>query len=361
MRRVVIIDYQLFASDVADELRLLDFEVFYITHQDIQKLDLSLIIEKIKPYFLFTINFSPEIAFLCSKYQTFYVSWTVDPLPPSRFQILQGTLIDNTIVFCHRTEDVEKFLNKGLKNVHHLILGASRNRFINKQLNGFKYEVSFVGVSLYKEIDEFYKYLSILSIDKNIVIEILLKDYEQVIANEKVFDEILGEVPNEILGLIQNIETINLNYLSQLINGFYSCYHRIKTVKEIEGISVFGDEYWREIGVKYLGIANHKEELNNIYQMSKLNFDISRFYQKSSINMRVFDSMACGGVVLTQQNSEIDKIFEKNIHYIDFKDKFWRDNLQDFKKINGIKLKALKEIDNYHRIEHRIKTILSII
>ena len=362
MKKVIVVDYKLFAKDVCEEFQKLNYEVIYITHKEILELGLMKIVELIKPYFLFTINFSPEIALLCSKCDTLYISWTIDPLPPVRFSFLDGILNKNVLIFAHRKEDVVKFRNKGFENVHHLLLAASAKRTIDgKFQNSFKYEISFVGVTLQNEILEFYKYLEFLRIDKKIVEEILFGDYENVITTEKVYNEELGEIPVKILGMIEDIENVNFAYLSSLINGFYSFHHRTKTVKSINGISVFGDNYWENIGVKYFGYANHEKMLNDIYQTSKLNFDVSRFYQKSSINMRVFDSMACGGVILTESCDSINQIFEKDVHYLDYKDENWKNSFDNTKKLNGIRLKALKEIESKHRMCHRLNVILKVL
>jgi len=344
----------------------LDYEVTYVTLNDIEKSTLNYIIKKVNPYFLLSINYSPEIALICSKNSVKYVSWTVDPLPPNRFNIIENTDKNNNIIFTHRKEDLNKFKDLGFENSHHLILAASRDRVLQKNINlKYKTDISFVGVTLKKEEEKLWEYLKSINISVELLDNIkhnLDVNYRYVIENNIVYDEIAGELPDFIFNVLESQrEVINKKYLASLLNGYYSFKHRINTVLEIENISIYGDSFWNKLSSNYKGVAEHKIELSQIYANSLLNFDVSRFYQKSSINMRVFDSMACGGVVLTEKNDTISQIFQDDLHYINYLDKNWRDILQNRAKLNGVAMKAYREVDAKHRVKNRVETIFNLI
>ena len=363
MKKIIVIDYKLFAKDVAQELDILNHEVFYVSHQQINDIGLASIIASVQPDFLITINFSPEVAYICSSCKIKYVSWTVDPLPPSRFEIIEGTTLDNCIVFTHRTEDTEKFKRLGFNNSYHLLLAASRGRQLQKAINNsYQCDISFVGVTLYKEYEKLVDYITRIAPDlKFYTLEnLLMKDYQNVITSETIYNEREGEIPNTVEGLLKDFTTelFDHNYLSSLINGFYSFKHRVASVTAINGIMVYGDEFWSSQIKNYRGIADHGEELNAIYYNSTLNYDVSRFYQKSSVNMRVFDAMACGGVILTESNNSINNIFSEDTHYINSLDPNWSDVLANKAKLNGIAFKAYKEVNAKHRVENRVAEIL---
>ncbi len=79
------------------------------------------------------------------------------------------------------------------------------------------------------------------------------------------------------------------------------------------GLRVFGDTGWRATeahGVRYMGPAGHRFELNRVYCGVAINIDIGRIYQQDIVTMRVFDVLACGGFVLAEHSAELEQLFD---------------------------------------------------
>lgn len=79
------------------------------------------------------------------------------------------------------------------------------------------------------------------------------------------------------------------------------------------GLRAWGDEGWRAVephGVRYMGPAGHRRELNRVYCGAAINVDVGRIYQQDIVTMRVFDVLACGGFVLAEHSAELAELFE---------------------------------------------------
>ena len=73
---------------------------------------------------VFGINFSPEIAYLCSRVGIPYVSWTIDPISYKRFKLIDGTSAEMCICFAHDIRTVTKIQSLGV-HAQHIMLAAS--------------------------------------------------------------------------------------------------------------------------------------------------------------------------------------------------------------------------------------------
>jgi hypothetical protein len=58
------------------------------------------------------------------------------------------------------------------------------------------------------------------------------------------------------------------------------------------------------------GIADNESELAKIYNYSKVNINITVDQGISSLNMRVFDCMACGGFLISDYKSDFETLFD---------------------------------------------------
>jgi spore maturation protein CgeB len=145
-----------------------------------------------------------------------------------------------------------------------------------------------------------------------------------------------------------------LTYLSQL--GRYS-------------LKVWGDEGWKRLeseGLRYMGYAGHKYEINKIYSASTINIDINRLYQADMVNMRVFDIMACGGFVIAEHSEDLKELFEIDDEVVTFrtfgelleKVDYYLSNTDKAREISYRGMTAVRE---RHTIQNRVKHMLSIV
>ncbi len=99
-----------------------------------------------------SINHSPELALLCSVVGLRYLSWTIDPLPHRRWNILPGTKLDDTYLFVHRKILVDPLQRMGYRHVEWMPLACASRRLSNQVSAGSRTgSALFVGSSLEDE------------------------------------------------------------------------------------------------------------------------------------------------------------------------------------------------------------------
>jgi len=88
---VLFIEYHLFMPDVRKLLVDGGYALVGLQAKDLSVERFNAACDAHRPQWLFSINFSPEIAYLCSTRGLPYVSWTIDPLPHNRLALIDGT------------------------------------------------------------------------------------------------------------------------------------------------------------------------------------------------------------------------------------------------------------------------------
>ncbi len=77
-------------------------------------------------------------------------------------------------------------------------------------------------------------------------------------------------------------------------------------------VDLFGDECLRRIGhpnAVYHGMASNREDCPRIYSRSKINLNITNEQLITSLPVRVFDVLACGGFLLTDAQQDASELF----------------------------------------------------
>lgn len=106
-------------------------------------------------------------------------------------------------------------------------------------------------------------------------------------------------------------------------------------------------------------------DLANIYGNSKIVFNQSANTIKS-INMRLFEGMGCGALVISDYVPGMEKLFIENTHYVSFKDEDELIEKMDYylnntEEAQVIATAAYEHLLNNHTYEHRAKEIIELI
>ena len=101
-----------------------------------------------------------------------------------------------------------------------------------------------------------------------------------------------------------------------LLDGWLAHELRCARVRALTayGLHTYGDDGWSGNAGNYRGFARHYEQLNLIYGASMANLDLPRVYQRDIVTMRVFDVMACGGVLLSEWQADLADWFISGEH-----------------------------------------------
>jgi|GEM_PF-5835565 len=94
-------------------------------------------------------------------------------------------------------------------------------------------------------------------------------------------------------------------------------YRRMRILQSIAAagvaVDVFGDERWKEAEsplIRYHGPASNRVDCPEIYSRSRINLNITSEQLITSIPVRVFDVLACGGFLLSDFRPDMADLFE---------------------------------------------------
>ncbi len=142
------------------------------------------------------------------------------------------------------------------------------------------------------------------------------------------------------------------------------CYekHFLKSLEEISSKNLLDDEDFNIYSNCWKGFIKKENELANICNSSKINLNITE-QGKSSLNYRVFEVLASGGFLLTDERADIERYFEvskqletyKNTTDLIDKIEFYLQNLNISQRI--AQLGRLECYEN-HNFVRRAKLIL---
>ena len=381
-QNIIFLEYSLILKDVVEVLREYGHNLYGLNPRSITVTKFVQTCMQHDADWVFGINFSPEIAYLCSRVGIPYVSWTIDPLSSQRFKVIKDTNAKMCICFAHDIRTVAKFRDVGI-NAQHMILAAPnirRKRITDQKiLQNYSCDASFVGNSMVDEIvalEKHIKSLDVLSLNekkqKQVHLGVMkwLKNTTLQFSNSSDYQGIhsmggWSSVPK----ILQNLEidTSNKHELLFLIDGSLAALHRQNVIYKIQNssckIHVWGDEHWSKVHPNYQRKAEHNDELTTIYCASGLNIDIPRLYQRNTINMRVFDAMLVGGAVLSERNDAILELFEEDHDIILYtspdelndKIKWWSTHPKEREKVA---LQGMKTVHENHLISHRVNRML---
>ena len=372
---VLFIEYHLFMPDVSKLLADCGYTLVGLESKDLGMDGFNAACDAHHPQWLFSINFSPEIAYLCSTRGLPYVSWTIDPLPHNRLALIDGTKPASCLAFAHDLQTVYHLADQGIR-ASHLLLAAPTNRRSpiaeTARLMPYRCDVSFVGSSMIDEISTLDQWLVVRGGD---ALSAAALDWAhrllQVVGSDPAFGGLhtVGGV-DALPDFLKNIwmSEAEQDELISLLDGVISALYRQRGVGimgSFNGASaVWGDPGWTDIHPHYRGGADHGEELTLIYCASGINLDVPRLYQRHTITMRIFDILASGGFVLAERSAALEAVFEEDRHLA------YYDSHDDLNEVlarwmiaplerEAIAKVGRKEVVEKHQIKHRVETILS--
>lgn len=337
---------------------------------------------KINPTYVFSINYSLNIAALCEELQIPYLSWTVDTPGYSLFSkdVLNYTY---SYKFVYDEAIVQQLQQQQVRKIYYLPVATNVKRFENIRLteeDKLKYtiDVSFLGNSCGHN-EYMNSFEAALSDETKKRIDYLVA---QQLFNEK---QVIKEGIDELLvqafewesnySLFKKTEPLlskekRLNYLLGRYHSYVERTALIRELSEICSLHIYGDQYWLDdtsiaSSKCYKGHAENFTEMPKIFKASKININNIRCFVESGLPQRVFDVLACGGFLVTNPKRDIEKYFKNNHELVIYRD------LQDLKEIIAyytVHEEQRKKIAEQgfeavqgHTFEKRLETMLRIV
>ena len=371
---ILFIEFHLFMPDVGKLLADCGYALVGLESKGLGVERFNAACDAHHPQWLFSINFSPEIAYLCSTRGLPYVSWTIDPLPHKRLALIDGTKPASCLAFAHDLKTVHHLADQGIR-ASHLLLAAPTNRRSpiakTARLMPYRCDVSFVGSSMIDEMSMLDRWLmpkggddlSAAALDwTHRLLELAGPDPAFCSLNTVGGIDALPDFLKDIcMSAVEQDELISL--LDGALSALYR-QHGIGIMGRFRGAStVWGDPGWTDIHPQYRGGADHGEELTLIYCASDINLDIPRLYQRNTITMRIFDILSSGGFVLAERSAALEAVFQEDRHlaYYDSQDAL-NDVLARWMNApiarETIAKAGRQEVLDKHQIKHRVETML---
>lgn len=117
----------------------------------------------------------------------------------------------------------------------------------------------------------------------------------------------------------QNILCELVKVFKNKLNIFSYEKHFLQSVEEIREKKLLDEEDLEIYSKCWKGFVESEEELAQIYSTSKINLNMN-LQGKSSINYRVFEVLASGGFLLTDEREDLKENFEISKHLETYKD-----------------------------------------
>ena len=374
---MIFFQYHLVMSDVHRALEKMGVVTYSLKPNDTTIESFKEICSKFRPNWVFSINFSPEIGFLCSQLDVPYVSWTIDPLPAGRVKWLGHASRLSCIAFAHDREMVTQLSDLGL-DARHMLLAAPAARRAplvdGRNQDSYVCCASFVGSSMIDEIFELDRCLNALG-GNDLSAQTLMWAQGIVTGCGRIasFSGVasLGGVaalPPHLQVYCES-DAMRLDIVAKL-EGALSAFYRQQGVAAMlcypGPAAVWGDAGWTDCQPHYRGPADHGDELTQIYCASAVNLDIPRLYQRQTVTMRIFDILACGGFLLAERSDAMEAVFTEGVHlaYYDSHEMLpdvigrWVADPLGRQNIAGA---GRAEVLAKHQIEYRVDVILQAV
>lgn len=327
--------------------------------------------------FVFSINFFPAISEVCEKLNTIYVSWTVD----NPVMELFTNSIKNSCnrIFMFDKAQYQRLHKYNINHVFHLPLGADSEIFnkaiatiSSKDRNTFCHDISFVG-SLYEKSSGLYS-LSLDDytngyIDGLINSQLMVYGYNflEETLNDKIIETIKGSpIDTSPRDFVESIDAYTVSQF--LISKKLAEIERHHILNEL-GKRFSVDLYTNSDTSKLTNVKIHPPignytDVPKVYNLSKINLNLTLRSIEKGLPLRIFEVLASGGFLISNYQEEIPDLFEigKEIEIFTCEEELYEKceyYLSHDEKRKSIAQKGYEKVLNCHSLQSRIKQIIS--
>jgi len=385
--RIIVFEHVTFADDVISAFEQLGFQVEKM--KLVPDLDATAAkIKEVAPLFLFSINFNSHILRIANHLKLPYISWTVDTPSPSLFNHQNKS--SWAILFVYENEVVKRLQRDGFTNVFYLPAAANIARFEETSLTQEDYDkyscaVSFIGTAGHdNEYQKFYRGhidSKLESLIEKINVEQLNNPSSYMVP--ELIKRYNSQYNIDITQLVYEQSQIRLDADSYtddderfsyvLAKEICGCWRRqvIAQLAAHNDVYVYGDRGWEQFSpmpsrLKYKGFAEHFKEVPRIYKASKINLNLTRLYVESGLPMRVFDTLAAGGFLLTNQKSDLDVLFKPGKDLVVFNNKAEMLEAVEYylnkkEEREAIASRGFETVQRKHTFIHRMQEVVNLV
>lgn len=347
--------------------------------------DISVLEEHIRSSsytFLFSLNFYPELSALCESHAVPYVCWNIDAPNVSLFSKEITNSCNRIFSFDKKQfEDISKY-NKA--NAFHLPLGADISRLnritdsiTSADISKYSSDISFVG-SLYNEKNPV---LGISSPSQYLTGFIDgLVNVQADLQNVNIFSRSLTpKVLNELKEKLPAMFTLNSSYIEGT-ERFIAAHHILgahcANIEREYILCLLSEQFTIDLytgsntdcfnGINSIhchGYADSLIEVPKIYNLSKINLNISNRATESGASQRIWDVLGSKGFLLTNYREGLSEYLVAGVDYDFYTDygdliekcRFYLENEEVRREIA---LNGYETVKRHHTFSDRISNMV---
>jgi spore maturation protein CgeB len=374
--RIIFIDSSyVLTKECIRAIQQLGHLVHYI-HIDNNSYDYELFIRNLmndiahfRPDFVLTVNhlgFDKEgrLTELLTEMEMPFVSWFVDS-PSIILSCFSQNISDFCNIFVWDRDYIDDVKNAGYPHVDYLHLATHEEIFFHKP-GDFNYQVSFVGSSM---VYATHKNMRSFSHRPD-----LLNSMELV--SDK-FIELKSRYVSDAINVLKN-NGLNIDFEDQEQKEDFEAAVLWRSTQKyrLSGLlklppfitTISGDPNWPRLVPDSFNLISERfyyDNLNDFYNTSKINFNMTSLQMKNAVNQRVFDVPAAGQFLLTDNKAQIYEVFDGKTDIAVFHDiEEIRDMVDFYLKNDSVRcnmaLNAHKKVLNNHTYKHRLYDMITI-
>lgn len=312
-KRAMVVPDGLFVEDVAEELTARGYSVWPLPARELSELENSHALDAVQPELVVSVGYIPGLPEALGARGIRHLIWEVDP---ALDHIASAGPAPTTRVFTYRRAHVERFREAGLWAEHRALCANPRVRrpvpHSERDPGIGEVPVAFVGASMRETATRYRKILGALLHKTGrspLELEHWLAEQRErpwtfTLARhlrDPALQALVPELDLQVLAGEIAAAQQRLDFLGALLPL---------------GLKVWGDAGWKALGTAWQGLAGHRVALSQIYSAAQVNVDIGRVYQSDILTMRVFDVLACGGLLVTQDSPTLREHFTPGEHLL---------------------------------------------
>jgi spore maturation protein CgeB len=380
--RILVNDVGLLVDDVTEALNDLGHTTFYLNLERISLEEIAWAIVQYMPSVIFSVNYYTGLAGLCERYGLKFICWEIDPCLDEIEKL--RAVNECGYIFTFRKANVDVWQKARFENSYYLPLASNCEKrkpiaLSGREMERFGCDVAFVGDSMAENGRRFRDiFVALFNTyaggraglpNGEYLLERLLemqrKDFSRYAVAELVeayCDGFMDHVRSSGNANIDPVALVGEVAAHEKRLAYIGTLGKYRT-------KVWGDDGWRaleETGIRYMGYAGHKHEINKVYCGAKINVDVNRLYQSDIVTLRVFDIMACGGFVLAEYSNELDYLFELDREIVAYrttdelseKIDYYLDHLDERLRIAKMGMEAVRA---RHSIRDRVAHMMRVV
>lgn len=325
-----------------------------------------------------SINFHPIVAQICYRRNTKYISWSYDSPISNNFEPYFS--YPTNYIFLFDRLEAEEFRSKGFENIYHLPLAVNMNRTANLSISSLEKEayscdISFIGQFYHSALKDLLYLLGDYEKGQiQAIVDSQLQIYGYNFVNEcatqKLVDKMNATYDRYNLKIVDiDSDRLTTRSLAHSINKEVTHTERLALLSLLSkryDVNYYSTETPEILkNVMFCGSAHYFSEMPKIFNLSKINLNITLRSIRSGIPLRALDIMGAKGFLLSNYQPEFWDYFtpdENIVLYEDIPDAlmkadYYMSHPEERQRIIQNCLPILKESFNY---ESRIQDMFAI-